>query len=113
MNDRSTYREQFLAEIDQIRQLRRRYWLSMIALPFLGIVSLIAADFIHPIFILLLALPIVLARAYAIKLGLVKCPRCGQFYNGDPKKPFDRRRPRIGWGLLGTSSRCVYCDFAL
>lgn len=113
MNERSTFREQFLAEIEQIRRLRRRYWLSMIAIPVLGVVFLIAADFVHPIFLLLLAAPVVLIRIYSIKLGLAKCPRCGEFYNGDPRRPFERRSPRIGWGLLGTGSRCVNCDFAL
>ena len=113
MNEPSTFKKQFLAEIEQIRRVRRRYWLSMIAIPFLGIASLIAAAFVHPIFILLLTVPVVFIRIYSIKLGLAKCPRCGDFYNGDPHKPFDRRSPRIGWGLLGTGSRCVNCDFPI
>jgi hypothetical protein len=113
MNDRSTYREQFLAEIDQIRQLRRRYWVSMIAIPVGLVVFPFAAELIHPIFLVLCFVPLFFVRIYSGKLGLAKCPRCGQFYNGDPKKPFDQKRPRIGWGLLGTGSRCVYCDFAL
>ncbi len=113
MNEQSTFREQFLAEIEQIRRLRQRYRLSMIAIPVLGVICLIVADFVHPVFILSLAVPVVLIRVYSIKLGLAKCPRCGEFYNGDPHKPFERRSPRIGWGLLGTGSRCVNCDFAL
>jgi hypothetical protein len=45
----------------------------MIAIPFLGIASLMAAAFVHPMFIFLLAVPAVLIRIYSIKLGLAKC----------------------------------------
>lgn len=113
MNEPSTFKKQFLAEIEQIRQLRRRYWLSMVAIPFLCVIYLIAADFVPPIFILLLAIPVVLIRIYSMKLGLAKCPRCGEFYNGDPRKPFDRTSRRIGWRFLGTGSRCANCDFPI
>jgi len=85
----------------------------MIAIPVLGVVFIIAADFVHPIFLLLLAVPVFLIRIYSIKLGLAKCPRCSQFYNGDPRRPFEGRPPGINWGLLDTGSRCVNCGFAL
>ena len=113
MSNRSTSKDQFLAEIEEIRQLRRRYWISMIAIPLLLVIGLVAAEFIHPIFIILLAVPLVAIRIYSIKLGLAKCPRCGEHFNGNPRKPLDRRSPRLGWGILETGSRCVNCDFPL
>jgi hypothetical protein len=40
----------------------------MIAIPFLGVACLIAAVFIHPLFVFLLALPFISARVYSINV---------------------------------------------
>jgi hypothetical protein len=101
MGERSTFREQFLAEIDQIRLLRRRYWLSWIAIPVSLVLFGFGSDLVHPLFLLLCFLPLFSVRVYSLKLALVRCPRCGQFYNGDPNKPFDRDRPELGGGFCG------------
>jgi hypothetical protein len=111
MNETSTVKKRFLAEIEQIRRLQRRYWLTTISTPFVAIACIIAAAFLHSMFLFLIVTPVVLLRVYSIKLGLAKCPRCGEFYNGDPRNPFGQKSLRFGWGLLGTGSRCVNCDF--
>jgi hypothetical protein len=113
MNEISTTKKQFLAELDQIRRLRKRYWLSMIALPFVGVICAIGVAFVHPWLILPIAVPAILLRVYAVKLGVARCPRCGEFFNGDPYKLFTRRSRPIGLGLLEPGSRCANCDFPI
>jgi hypothetical protein len=113
MNEISTAKEQFLAELDQIRRLRKRYWLSMIALPFVGVICAIGVAFVHPWVIFPIAVPAILVRVYAMKLGVARCPRCGEFFNGDPYKPFTRRSRSIGLGLLEPGSHCANCDFPI
>jgi|GEM_PF-5139587 len=107
MTDRSTSRDQFIDEVEHIRRLKRRYWVSMIAVPIVMVVSTAIAQYVHPAFILLLVLPIASMRTYAGKLGSVKCPRCGDFYNGDPRDP---KTFRWAWNV-GSGSRCVNCGF--
>jgi len=100
-----------IEEVDHIRRLRRRYWISLIAIPVLLLIGLAAVEYVHPAFILLFAVPVAAVRIYSVKLSLVKCPKCGDFYNGDPRRPFDWKTVPWGWGILEKGSRCANCDF--
>jgi len=114
MTEQSSFRKQFLAEIDKIRQLRRRYWGSVIAIPVALLLCVFAVELIHPIFLFVGFLPPFMVRIYHIKLATVRCPRCGEFYNViNPNDVPPRRQGKVGWGLLGAGSRCVHCGFAL
>jgi hypothetical protein len=109
VNELSTAKKQFLAEIDRIRRLRRRYWLSLIALPFAGIAGGLGAVFVHPLLILAIAVPAAMIRIYGMQLIVAKCPRCGESFIWNPHSPPTLRSTTFG--LLEPGSRCAHCDF--
>jgi hypothetical protein len=102
MSDRSTFRSQFLADLDEIR--RRRNLLRMAEIAFIPVLLLVflAAVFIHPLFFLLVMVPIFFLRVAHMRALLVVCPKCGECF-------FDRAQ----YALVYHRSECAHCGFAV
>jgi hypothetical protein len=102
MSDRSTFRSQFLADLDEIR--RRRNLLKVAEISFIPalLVIFLAAIFIHPLSFLLAAAPIIFLRVAHTKSILIPCPKCGKcFFDG------------AHYALISHRSECAHCGFAV
>ncbi len=115
MSKKSTIRAQFLADIDQARRLRRRFWVGLVVTVF-GYPIIIAANEVHPFILVLCILPPILTVIFLMQLWLIRCPKCGEFFwidlNAFDLTALPRMRGKWFNPLFG-GSRCVHCDFAL
>ena len=112
MSENSTFRAQFLADIDQVRRLRRRFWLTVVLMIFGSVLFLIAASVVHPVFIVVCVLPVIALRIVWMQLHFIRCPRCGEFFYVNPK-PLELGMRRKWSSPFIAGSRCVRCDFML
>jgi hypothetical protein len=102
MSDRSTFKSQYLADLDEIR--RRRNLLKMAEIAFIPtlLIVFLAAMFIHPLFFLVAMVPIAFLRVAHMRSSLVVCPKCGQCF-------FDEAQ----YALISHRSECAHCGFAV
>jgi hypothetical protein len=113
MSDFSTSRSQFIEDLDHFRRVQARLKMMTVLTPIVLVLSLLAAVFIHPLLLFLGFVPIVLLRVLSMRVGFLKCPKCGQFFfvgrPGElPSQGIARRYGNIGFGK---SRECVHCGF--
>lgn len=102
MSAKSTFRSQFVADVDEIRRRRKLLNIAECSLIPALMIVFVAAVFIHPLVLLLAAIPILFLRIAHIRSLLAACPKCGHFFFDQGQYAFAFRR-----------SECAHCGFVV
>ncbi len=112
MSDISTFKAQFLADLDEIRNRRRRIRIAT-ALVIPGILlGLFLAVFFHSFFLLLILIPVLYLRVVQIQSYSIRCPKCGDFFFRTLPGSSVQSTSRVGAGsIFRTGSQCIHYGF--
>ncbi len=117
MGDLSTFRAQFLAELDRVRQLRKQLLITLALTPFMALLILLAAVLIHPLLLLLVILPVFFFRNAFIRASAIRCPKCGELFFVKEQEQSLRpgKTPALSnpLGIFGSNLQCTHCKFRL
>jgi hypothetical protein len=114
MSNISTFREQFLADLDEIRQRRKRLRIATALIIPGCLVALVLSIYLHPFFLALVLVPIVFARVAQVQSYSVRCPRCGDFFFWRrPGSSLQFPNPLTSNTIFRKDSECVHCGFVV
>jgi hypothetical protein len=110
----STFREQFLADLDEIRQRRKQLRVAMALLIPGCLVALVLSIYLHPFFLALVLVPIALLRVSHMQSYSIRCPRCGDFFFWrGPGSSVQLPNTRGTNTIFRRGSECVHCGFVV